>query len=75
MELHAAKASLKEIKIQVLENGISVRTEIRHLLNDDLQEAMDLFEAVIRVGRQRTAVQRIRQAALIQALLTDEVTG
>jgi guanylate kinase len=58
------------------------REEISHyneydylIVNDDLQEAMDLFEAVIRVGRQRTAVQRIRQAALIQALLTDEVTG
>lgn len=58
------------------------REEISHyneydylIVNDDLQEALDLFEAVIRVGRQRTAVQRIRQAALIQALLTDEVTG
>lgn len=55
------------------------REEISHyneydylIVNDDMQEALDLFEAVIRAGRQRMAVQCLRQATLIQALLSDE---
>ena len=57
------------------------RLEISHyneydylIVNDDMQEALSLLEAVIQAGRQRMAVQRIRQAPLIQALLADEVT-
>lgn len=78
---HRLRGRGSEDESAIAKRLADARQEISHyneydylIVNDDMQEALDLFEAVIQAGRQRMAVQRIRQASLIQALLADEVT-